>query len=96
MPLRRRIERLVQVFNNTYEIQAHPVSDDETLLCIKTRSGETLLTRNLKPSHIANSALLDLIIADCERETRQHETAQDLAAVKAEIRNTLKDSNKQD
>ncbi len=93
MPLRRHIERLVQVFDHTYEIKAQPVSADETLLCVRTQSGETLLKRSLKPSHIANSALLDMIITDCERAIRQHETAQDAAAVKAEIRNLLKESN---
>lgn len=96
MPLQRRIERLVQVFDHTYEIQAQPVSNEETLLSVKTQSGEMLLTRSLKPSHIANSALLDLIIADCEREIRLHETAQDAAAVKAGILVTLKDSHNQD
>ncbi|RRW43192.1 hypothetical protein EGJ50_19390 [Pseudomonas luteola] len=93
MPLRRHIERLVQVFDHTYEIKAQSVSDDKTLLSVRTQSGEMLLTRSLKPSHIANSALLDLIIGDCERELRQHETGQDAAAVKAGIRNLLKESN---
>ncbi len=92
MPLRRHIERLVQSFNNTYEIQIQPVTRDEMLLRVSTLAGQTILTRHLKSSHIANRDLLDLIMADCEREIRQHETAQDAAVVKAELLITLNDS----
>lgn len=91
MPLRRYIERLFQSFNNTYEIQIQPVTRDEMLLRVGTLSGQAILTRRLKSNHIANRDLLDLIMADCEREIRQYETAQDAAAVKAELLSTLKD-----